>query len=246
MDFKEKVVLVTGGARGIGREIAAAFAGHETQIALEDVAREACVKTAEELSGRGARVKGYGLDVSSMASCEETAGQMLEDFGRVDVLVNNAGITRDNLLIRMSEEDFDRVVTINLKGTFICTRIFARIMMKQRAGSIINIASVVGLTGNAGQVNYAASKAGILGVTKSAAKELASRNIRVNAIAPGFIQTDMTEELSEEVRKAFLQNIALKRPGTPQDVANAALFLASEYASYITGQVLVVDGGMVM
>ena len=246
MDFKDKVVFVTGGARGIGREIAEAFARHGADVALGDVARDACEETAGEIAGQGCRAKGYYLDVGSLGTCEEAGRQVMEDFGRVDVLVNNAGITRDNLLIRMSEEDFDRVVTINLKGTFNCTRIFSRIMMKQRSGSIINISSVIGLIGNAGQVNYAASKAGILGVTKSAAKELASRNIRVNAIAPGFIRTEMTGELPEEVREAYLQNVALKRQGTPRDVANAALFLASEYASYITGQVLVVDGGMVM
>jgi 3-oxoacyl-[acyl-carrier protein] reductase len=246
MDFKEKVVFVTGGARGIGKEIALAFGNHGADVALGDIDEQACSETAREITGLKVKSSGYRLDVSSPESCDEAAKRTLEEFGRIDILINNAGITRDNLLIRMSEQDFDQVIAINLKGTFNCTKIFSRIMMKQRFGRIINISSIIGLMGNAGQINYAASKAGMLGVTKSAAKELASRNITVNAIAPGFIQTEMTHKLPEEVRTAYLQNIALKRPGTPRDVANAALFLASDYASYITGQVLVVDGGMVM
>jgi 3-oxoacyl-[acyl-carrier protein] reductase len=246
MDLKDKVVFITGGARGIGKEIACAFARHGACVTLGDVVRDACEKTDEEIAGYGTKAKGYFLDVSDFGSCEETGKRVLEDFGSIDVLVNNAGITRDNLLIRMSEDDFDRVVAINLKGTFNCTKAVARIMMKQRSGSIINIASVIGLIGNAGQANYAASKAGLIGITKSAAKELASRNITVNAIAPGFIETEMTGELPEEVQKQYLANIALGRPGTPLDVAHAALFFASDYSSYITGQVLVVDGGMVM
>jgi 3-oxoacyl-[acyl-carrier protein] reductase len=246
MDLKGKVAFVTGGAQGIGKEIAVAFARHGADLIIGDINQSVLESTVRELRQLGGKADGYMLDVSSMASCEEAVKKAIDKFGRIDILVNNAGITRDNLLLRMSEEDFDRVIRINLKGTFNCTKVLSRVMMKQRYGRIINIASVIGLIGNAGQVNYAASKAGIIGVTKSVAKELASRNVTVNAIAPGFIKTEMTDVLPEEVRAKMLETIPLKRPGMPADVANAALFLASEYSSYITGQVLVVDGGMVM
>jgi 3-oxoacyl-[acyl-carrier protein] reductase len=246
MDLKGKVAFVTGGAQGIGKEIAVAFARHSADLIIGDINQSVLESTVRELRQLGGKADGYMLDVSSMASCEEAVKKAIDKFGRIDILVNNAGITRDNLLLRMSEEDFDRVIRINLKGTFNCTKVLSRVMMKQRYGRIINIASVIGLIGNAGQVNYAASKAGIIGVTKSVAKELASRNVTVNAIAPGFIRTEMTDVLPEEVRAKMLETIPLKRPGMPADVANAALFLASEYSSYITGQVLVVDGGMVM
>lgn len=246
MDLKGKVSFITGGARGIGFEIARAFARHGADINLGDIDQANLDKAVQELQTHGVKVEGYIHDVSSLKSCEEVVKKVTDSFGRVDILVNNAGITRDTLLMRMSEDDFDRVITINLKGTFNCTKVVSRIMMRQRYGRIINIASVIGLIGNAGQVNYASSKAGIIGLTKSVAREFANRNVTVNAIAPGYIQTEMTKMLPEEVTSRMLQNIPLGRPGTPLDVANAALFLASEYASYMTGQVLVVDGGMVM
>jgi 3-oxoacyl-[acyl-carrier protein] reductase len=246
MDLKGKVSFITGGARGIGFEIALAFARHGADIILGDIDQANLDKAVQELQTYGVKVEGYIHDVSNLKSCEEVIKKTTDRFGRVDILVNNAGITRDTLLMRMSEDDFDRVITINLKGTFNCTKVVSRIMMRQRYGRIINIASVIGLIGNAGQVNYASSKAGIIGLTKSVAREFASKNVTVNAIAPGYIQTEMTKKLPEEVTSRMLQNIPLGRPGTPLDVANAALFLASEYASYMTGQVLVVDGGMVM
>jgi 3-oxoacyl-[acyl-carrier protein] reductase len=246
MNLKGKIVFLTGGAQGIGKEIGVIFAQHGANIAIGDINQSSLENTVSELKQMGVEAEGYILDVSVLASCEEAVKKAIDKFGRIDILVNNAGITKDNLLIRMSEEDFDRVVKINLKGTFNCTKVISRIMMKQRYGRIINIASVIGLIGNAGQVNYAASKAGIIGVTKSVAKELASRNVTVNAIAPGFIQTEMTDVLPEEVKAKMLESIPLKRPGKPIDVAHAALFLASDYSSYITGQVLVIDGGMVM
>lgn len=246
MDLKGKVSFITGGARGIGFEIARAFARHGADIILGDIDQANLDKAVQELQTHAVKVEGYIHDVSSLKSCEEVIKKAADSFGRVDILVNNAGITRDTLLMRMSEDDFDRVITINLKGTFNCTKVVSRIMMRQRYGRIINIASVIGLIGNAGQVNYASSKAGIIGLTKSVAREFANRNVTVNAIAPGYIATEMTKMLPEEVTSRMLQNIPLGRPGTPLDVANAALFLASEYASYMTGQVLVVDGGMVM
>jgi len=246
MNLTGKIVFLTGGAQGIGKEIGVIFAQHGANIAIGDINQSTLENTVSELKQMGVEAEGYILDVSVLASCEEAVKKAIDKFGRIDILVNNAGITKDNLLIRMSEEDFDRVVKINLKGTFNCTKVISRIMMKQRYGRIINIASVIGLIGNVGQVNYAASKAGIIGVTKSVAKELASRNVTVNAIAPGFIQTEMTDVLPEEVKAKMLESIPLKRPGKPIDVAHAALFLASDYSSYITGQVLVVDGGMVM
>jgi len=246
MDLKGKVSFITGGARGIGFEIARAFARHGADIILGDIDQANLDKAVQELQTHAVKVEGYIHDVSSLKSCEEVIKKAADSFGRVDILVNNAGITRDTLLMRMSEDDFDRVIAINLKGTFNCTKVVSRIMMRQRYGRIINIASVIGLIGNAGQVNYASSKAGIIGLTKSVAREFANRNVTVNAIAPGYIATEMTKMLPEEVTSRMLQNIPLGRPGTPLDVANAALFLASEYASYMTGQVLVVDGGMVM
>ena len=246
MDLKGKVSFITGGARGIGFEIARAFARHGADIILGDIDQANLDKAVQELQTHAGKLEGYIHDVSSLKSCEEVIKKAADSFGRVDILVNNAGITRDTLLMRMSEDDFDRVIAINLKGTFNCTKVVSRIMMRQRYGRIINIASVIGLIGNAGQVNYASSKAGIIGLTKSVAREFANRNVTVNAIAPGYIATEMTKMLPEEVTSRMLQNIPLGRPGTPLDVANAALFLASEYASYMTGQVLVVDGGMVM
>jgi 3-oxoacyl-[acyl-carrier protein] reductase len=246
MDLREKVAFITGGARGIGREIAELFALNGANVALCDVNYDGVKQTSDDIRKHNVKVEGYLLDVSNLKECEEVVKKAVDNFGRIDILVNNAEITRDNLLIRMTEEEFDRVIAINLKGTFNCTKVVSRVMMRQRYGRIINIASIIGIVGNAGQANYAASKAGIIGITKSAAKELASRNITVNAIAPGYIKTEMTEALPEEVRSRMLANIPLGRPGTPSDVASVALFLASEYSSYITGQVIVVDGGMVM
>jgi 3-oxoacyl-[acyl-carrier protein] reductase len=246
MVLKEKTALITGGARGIGFEIATVFAKHGADIVIGDIDGNNLETAAVQLREHGVKAEGYLLDVSDIDNCDAVIKKAAEKMGRIDVLVNNAGITRDTLIMRMSEEDFDRVITINLKGTFNCTKIISRVMMRQRYGRIINIASVIGLIGNAGQANYAASKAGIVGLTKSTARELAARNVTANAIAPGYIKTAMTEELPEEVTSRMLQNIPLGRPGTPLDVANAALFLASDYASYITGQVIVVDGGMVM
>jgi len=246
MDLKGKVAFITGGAQGIGKEIAVTCARQGANIIIGDINQSTLESTVSELRQLRVEAEGYMLDVSNLASCEEMVKKAIDKFGRIDILVNNAGITRDNLLLRMSEEDFDKVIRINLKGTFNCTKVVSRVMMKQRYGRIINIASVIGIIGNAGQVNYAASKAGIIGVTKSVAKELASRNVTVNAIAPGFIKTEMTDILPEGVKAKMLEAVPLKRPGTPTDVANATLFLASDYASYITGQVLVVDGGMVM
>jgi 3-oxoacyl-[acyl-carrier protein] reductase len=246
MDLKGKVAFVTGAAQGIGKEIAGVFALHGADVAVCDINESVLASAVDELRAHGTRIEGYVLDVRNLGACEETAKKAVDNFGRIDILVNNAGITRDNLLIRMSEEDFDKVIAINLKGAFNCSKVISRVMMKQRSGRIINIASIVGVRGNAGQANYAASKAGLIGLTKSTAQELGSRNVTANAIAPGYIQTEMTHVLSDEVKRRMLETIPLKRPGMPVDVAHAALFLASDNASYITGQVLLVDGGMVM
>jgi 3-oxoacyl-[acyl-carrier protein] reductase len=246
MDLKGKVAFITGGARGIGKEIAALYAKNGADIIICDIAEDILDKSASELREFKVKAEGYLLDVRDLKKCEDVVKKAIDNFGRIDILVNNAGITRDNLLIRMSEDEFDSVIAINLKGVFNCTKIVSRIMMRQRYGRIINMASIVGIRGNAGQVNYSSSKAGILGLTKSAAQELGSRNITVNAIAPGYIKTEMTDVLPDEVKEQMLATVPLKRPGTPVDVANAALFLASDYSSYITGQVIVVDGGMVM
>ncbi len=242
MDFNNKVVIVTGSARGIGRRIAERFAEAGAKVVISDIDQAACEATAREI-GNGAI--GLKANVTKAAEVGELFNKTVEQLGRVDVVVNNAGITRDTLLIRMDEEAWDTVLDINLKGAFLVSKTAAKIMMKQRSGRIVNISSVVGLNGNAGQANYAASKAGLLGLTKTTAKELAARGITVNAVAPGYIQTDMTADLPESAREMFLNNIALKRAGTTDDVASAVLFLASDNASYITGQVLSVDGGLV-
>jgi len=241
-----KAALITGGARGIGREIAMLFANKGANIAICDVNLEEAQKTAKEIEDLGRQGIAFKADVTSSSQVQDMADKILDKFNKIDILINNAGITKDNLLLRMSEEDWDKVIAVNLKGTFICTKIVSRIMLKQRSGKIVNLASIIGIMGNAGQANYAASKAGIIGLTKSAAKELASRNICVNAIAPGFIMTDMTAKLPEEVQKKMLSMIPLARFGEAKDVADLALFLSSESSSYITGQVIQVDGGMLM
>jgi len=241
-----KVALITGGARGIGREIAMLFASEGADIAICDVNLEEAQKTAKEIENLGRQSLAFKADVTISAQVQDMADKILDKFNKIDILINNAGITKDNLLLRMSEEEWDKVIAVNLKGTFLCTKIVSRLMLKQRSGKIVNLASIIGIMGNAGQANYAASKAGIIGLTKSAAKELASRNICVNAIAPGFIKTDMTAKLPEEIQKKMLSAIPLARFGEAKDVADLALFLSSESSSYITGQVVQVDGGMVM
>lgn len=246
MNLSEKVAIVTGSTKGIGKEIALAFARQGAKVVVSGRSAERAEQVCEEIkSGGGSAVAVVG-DVSQLGDAQALIDKTVEIYGRVDVLVNNAGITRDNLLMRMKESDWDEVININLKGTFNCIKCITRQLMKQRSGRIINITSVVGQMGNAGQANYSASKAGIIGLTKSVAKELASRNITCNAIAPGFIETDMTGVLDEKTREALLGQIPLGRLGQVGDVANAALFLASDDAAYITGQTLNVDGGMVM
>lgn len=240
-----KTALITGAARGIGRAIALRFASEGANIAFTDLVHDDHVKSLEqELSGMGIKGIGYASNASKFDETQEVVRQILEEFGQIDVLVNNAGITRDTLLMRMTEEQWDAVIEVNLKSVFNLTKSVQPAMLKQRAGSIINMSSVVGVSGNAGQGNYAASKAGIIGFTKSVAKEVGSRGIRCNAIAPGFIITEMTDKLSEEIKNQWTQLIPLKRGGTPEDVANTALFLASDLSSYVTGQVIHVCGGM--
>lgn len=241
MDFSGKTAVITGSARGIGRTIAEAFAAGGANVVICDLDEAAVASVAAEI---GDKALGVRANVTVAADIEALFEKTLEKFGRVDIVVNNAGVTRDTLMIRMDEKDWDLVLDINLKGAFLVSKLAAKIMMKQRAGRIVNISSVVGIGGNAGQANYAASKAGLIGLTKSAAKELAARGISVNAVAPGFIQTEMTDHLPDAAKELFLNNIAMKRPGSPQDVAEAVLFLASDGAAYITGQVLAIDGGL--
>ena len=246
MRLQDKVALITGGARGIGRAIALTFAKEGADIVVADVNLEIAQKTALEIEGLGRKAMALAMDVTDYAVVEEGINKILDKMGKVDILVNNAGITKDNLLLRMSLADWDAVINVNLKGTFNCIKAVTRPMIKQRSGRIISIASIIGLMGNAGQANYAASKAGIIALTKTVAKELASRNINANAVAPGFIQTEMTAKLPEDVRKKMQEMIPLGTLGTPEDVANVCLFLASAESSYVTGQVITVDGGMVM
>ncbi len=240
-----KTALITGASRGIGRAVALRFAREGAQIAFTDLRRDEMMESLEnELATLGVTGKGYASDASSATDCETLVTEVLNDFQRIDVLVNNAGIARDNLLMRMGEADWDLVLKVNLKSVFNMTRAVQRPMLKQRFGSIINMSSVVGVHGNAGQSNYSASKAGMIGFTKSIAMELGSRNIRCNAIAPGYIETDMTRVLSEEVKENWIRNIPLRRAGTPDDVGNIALFLASDLSDYVTGQVISVCGGL--
>lgn len=246
MKFKDKVALVTGSAQGIGREIALSFASEGADVVISDINLEKAAQTAKEIEALGRRSLVLELNVTDFVQVEAAINKILDKFAKVDILVNNAGITKDNLMLRMSDGDWDTVINVNLKGTFNCTKAVSKVMIKQRSGKIVNIASIIGIIGNAGQANYSASKAGIIALTKTTAKEFASRNINVNAVAPGFIQTDMTAKLTEEVKQKMLEVIPMNKLGVPQDVANACVFLASEEASYITGQTIVVDGGMVM
>jgi len=246
MLLKDKVAIVTGGARGIGREIAVLFAREGADIALCDVNAEVLGMTQKEIEALGRRAVTGVVDVTKSDQVESFVQKTLDKFSKIDILVNNAGITKDGLLVRMSESDWDAVIAVNLKGAFNCTKAVSKIMMKQRDGRIVNMASIIGIMGNAGQANYAASKGGLIALTKTVAKELASRNIRANAIAPGFIQTEMTAKLPDNVKSEMLKFVPLAKFGTVQDVANLALFLASDNSSYITGQVIQVDGGMVM
>ena len=244
--LNEKVAVVTGAGRGIGRAVAIAYAKMGANVVCVSRTEENSSKVAAEIEGLGQKAWPFAVDVSNTNAVESAAQAILEATGKIDILVNNAGITRDNLLMRMSEEEWDTVLNTNLKGAFNFTKAFTRTFMKQRSGRIINIASVIGLIGNAGQSNYAASKAALIGFTKSVAKELAPRGVTANAIAPGFIETDMTSVLDEKVRGAIINRVPMARFGSPEDVANAAIFLAMESTNYMTGQILTVDGGMVM
>lgn len=242
-----KTALITGASRGIGREIALKFAAQGANIAFSDLAYDDNAKSLEaEIEALGLKAKGYASDASSFDGGEALINAVMEEFGRIDILVNNAGITRDNLLMRMTEADWDLVIKVNLKSVFNLTKAVQKVMLKQRSGSIINMSSVVGVNGNAGQSNYSASKAGLIGFTKSIAQELGSRNVRCNAIAPGFIETDMTAKLPEDVKKEWIKTIPLRRSGQAEDVANIAIFLGSELSGYVTGQVISVCGGMSM
>ncbi len=246
LNLKDKVAMITGAAQGIGRACAESFARAGAHLFLVDIDHDLIRETAKEFNDSGLDCLALGVDISSLKQVEEAVGKALDKFKKIDILINNAGITRDALLLRMKEEDWDKVLTVNLKGVFNCTKVVSRAMVKQRAGSIVNIASIIGQIGNAGQANYAASKAGVIGFAKSVARELAARQITVNAIAPGFIKTRMTESLSEEVKNKMLERIPLGRFAEPEEVADLAVFLAGSSARYITGQVFRVDGGMVM
>ncbi len=245
MLLKDKVAIITGGARGIGKEIALEFAREGANVAIADINSETLAQAEKEISSLHVGILTLSVDVTNSTQVEDMVNKTLDKFKKIDILINNAGITADSLLIRMKEEDWDRVLAVNLKGTFNCIKAVAKVMIKQRSGRILSISSIIGLIGNVGQANYAASKAGIIGLTKSAARELAPRGINVNAIAPGFIQTEMTAVLSEEVKSKMLEAIPLKKFGQPSDVARLAAFLASDAAGYITGQVICIDGGMV-
>ena len=245
MLLEGKTALITGAARGIGKQIAFAFAKEGCNIAFTDLElNEACVETSNELKALGVQVQAYASDASNFDAAHAVVDNVIKDFGRIDILVNNAGITRDTLLMRMTEQMWDLVMQVNLKSAFNFTHAVTPVMMRQRSGSIISLSSVVGINGNAGQANYAASKAGIIALTKSVAKELGGRGIRANAIAPGFILTDMTKALSEETLKQFVTMIPMRRGGEPEEVAKVALFLASDLSSYVSGQVIQVNGGM--
>ncbi|MBS4539763.1 3-oxoacyl-[Clostridium sp. D2Q-11] len=245
MDLNGKTAIITGGSRGIGKEIALTLAQNGADIIINySNSSTKALEVVDMINNLGRKAYAIKADISKMEEANKLIEESYEKVGKIDILVNNAGITRDNLLMRMSEKEWDDVIEVNLKGTFNVTKSIVRKMMKQKSGSIINISSIVGITGNPGQCNYSASKAGIIGFTKSLAKEIGKKNIRVNAIAPGFIQTDMTKELNEDIKEAYLKNIALNKFGTATDVANTVLFLSSNLSQYITGQTLVVDGGL--
>lgn len=244
--FRDKVAVVTGGGKGIGRAVASLMACGGAKVVLSGRDAAALETACDEIRAKGGEALPVAGDVAKPSDADQLCARTLEAFGRADILVNNAGITRDNLVMRMSEEEWDQVIDTNLKGSFLCIRAFTRPMMKQRWGRIVNVSSVVGLAGNPGQANYVASKAGVIGLTKAVARELASRHITVNAVAPGFIETAMTSGLNEKVREALQAQIPLGRLGSPEDVAHAVAFLCSEEAGYVTGQVLSVDGGMRM
>jgi 3-oxoacyl-[acyl-carrier protein] reductase len=247
MDFNGKVALITGGARGIGKAIAEKFASLGATVAVADLNLDQAQSTAQELQDRyGRPATAVQVNVSEHENAQQMVDQVIQAFGKIDILVNNAGVTRDTLILRMEEKDWDLVLGVNLKGVFNCSKAVVRPMIKQRSGRIINISSVSGLAGQSGQTNYSASKAGVIGFTKALAREVASRNITVNAVAPGFIPTALTVDLPEELKEAILKTTPMGRMGTPEEVANAVAFFASDEASYITGQVLSVDGGMVM
>jgi 3-oxoacyl-[acyl-carrier protein] reductase len=246
MDFKDKVVLVTGSAQGIGKEIALMFADYGCNVCISDINLAEAEKTRDLARAKGVKSEAYKLDVSDYNSVEETVNKILDNFGKIDILINNAGITKDNLIIRMDEKEWNMVIGINLTGTFYCTKAVVKSMMKNRYGKIVNIASIIGVRGNPGQANYSASKGGVIALTKTCAKELGSRNINVNAIAPGFIETKMTEVLSDDVKENLTKSIPLRRLGQPKDVASACLYLASSHSDYVTGQVIQVDGGIII
>jgi 3-oxoacyl-[acyl-carrier protein] reductase len=244
--LKDKVAFVTGAAQGIGKAIALALAKEGANLIISDINLELASQTAKEVEALGVRALALKTNVADAAEVENSVNEALKAFGKIDILVNNAGITKDGLLIRMKKEDWDAVISVNLTSVFNCTRAIASLMMKQRCGKIINIASIVGQMGNFGQANYAASKAGVIGFTKTVARELASRNVCVNAIAPGFIQTAMTDRIPEDVKQKMMEQIPMGKLGSPQDVANAVVFLASPESDYVTGQVIAVNGGMYM
>lgn len=244
--LENKIALITGSARGIGYEIAKKFGENGAKVVITDISLEAVNSAVNSLKEIGIDAVGYELNVTDFEAVKATIEKILKDLGDLDILVNNAGITKDNLILRMSKEDWDAVINVNLTGSFHMIKALYKHFMKKRSGKIVNIASIIGLMGNAGQANYSASKAGLIALTKTTAKELASRGINVNAVAPGFIKTAMTDKLPEKERNAMIEQIPIKRLGQPEDVANAVLFLSSNLADYITGQVIVVDGGMVM
>lgn len=244
LGLKGKVAVVTGASRGIGKAVALSLAGEGMSVACVATSEDSARGTAEACAALGVQAQPFGCDVSSFDAAKELAAAITDVFGGVDVLVNNAGVTRDGVFMRMKEDDWDRVIDVNLKGAFNLTRAFSRGLLKNRGARVINMASVVGLGGNAGQANYAASKGGLIALTRSLAKEFGGRGVTVNAIAPGFIETDMTGDVPEAHREAMVGNISLGRPGSPEDVAGGVLYLASELGGYVTGQVLVIDGGM--
>lgn len=244
--LKDQIVLITGSARGIGKEIAETFATQGATVIISDINAESCDVTTKEFTDKGLSAFGVPCNVTDSENVQEMVNKVLDKYGRIDILVNNAGITKDNLLLRMSEGDWDAVLSVNLKGVFTCTKAVCKHMMKARKGKIVNIASIIGVVGNAGQANYAASKGGVISFTKSVAKEFASRGITANAIAPGFIESEMTKKLSDKAREAIFNQIPLGKLGSPKDVANVCLFLASPAADYVTGQTIIVDGGMGM